>query len=214
MKILVTGGCGFLGSHICELFRAKGWIQVKDELGREALDCGGCRAFAVADHQIAHIYVNDAALLCKTDLVTEMVKEFTELQGVVGGLYARVQELDQRLSDKLFSTNATAARVGAPQYEITMPRDGMFRSLVPADRVVSKGAPIGTFQAVSQRLAVEPRGSSVGSADALATACSYVVRCNARQPSHPPTATATTRASAMITTRRLVTGCWPSLHRK
>jgi glycyl-tRNA synthetase beta chain len=30
-----------------------------------------------------------AARLCKTDLVTEMVKEFTELQGKVGGIYAR-----------------------------------------------------------------------------------------------------------------------------
>jgi len=32
-----------------------------------------------------------AARLCKCDLTTELVKEFTELQGVVGGLYARVQ---------------------------------------------------------------------------------------------------------------------------
>jgi glycyl-tRNA synthetase beta chain len=32
-----------------------------------------------------------AAELCKTDLTTEMVKEFTELQGIVGGLYAREQ---------------------------------------------------------------------------------------------------------------------------
>jgi glycyl-tRNA synthetase beta chain len=32
-----------------------------------------------------------AAELCKIDLTTELVKEFTELQGVVGGLYARVQ---------------------------------------------------------------------------------------------------------------------------
>ncbi len=32
-----------------------------------------------------------AALLCKCDLTTEMVKEFTELQGVVGGLYAIAQ---------------------------------------------------------------------------------------------------------------------------
>src|SRR5438477_3578130 len=30
-----------------------------------------------------------AARLCKTDLVTEMVKEFTELQGRIGGIYAR-----------------------------------------------------------------------------------------------------------------------------
>jgi glycyl-tRNA synthetase beta chain len=32
-----------------------------------------------------------AALLCKTDLTTDMVKEFTDLQGIVGGLYAREQ---------------------------------------------------------------------------------------------------------------------------
>jgi glycyl-tRNA synthetase beta chain len=32
-----------------------------------------------------------AAELAKADLTTELVKEFTELQGVVGGLYARVQ---------------------------------------------------------------------------------------------------------------------------
>jgi glycyl-tRNA synthetase beta chain len=32
-----------------------------------------------------------ASRLSKTDLTTELVKEFTELQGVVGGLYARVQ---------------------------------------------------------------------------------------------------------------------------
>ena len=39
--------------------------------------------------------VHKAALLAKTDLTTELVKEFTELQGIVGGLYARVQHLDE-----------------------------------------------------------------------------------------------------------------------
>jgi len=41
--------------------------------------------------------VHKAALLAKTDLTTELVKEFTELQGIVGGLYARVQPLDEDL---------------------------------------------------------------------------------------------------------------------
>jgi len=35
-----------------------------------------------------------SAHLCKADLTTELVKEFTELQGIIGGLYARVQQLD------------------------------------------------------------------------------------------------------------------------
>jgi glycyl-tRNA synthetase beta chain len=39
--------------------------------------------------------VHKAALLAKTDLTTELVKEFTELEGIVGGLYARVQQLDE-----------------------------------------------------------------------------------------------------------------------
>ncbi|MES2474653.1 MAG: nucleotide pyrophosphatase/phosphodiesterase family protein [Verrucomicrobiota bacterium] len=48
--------------HLNRLFREKGWIQVKDELGLETLDCGASRAFAIADHQIAHVYVNDPAI--------------------------------------------------------------------------------------------------------------------------------------------------------
>ena len=44
--------------------------------------------------------VHKAACLAKTDLTTELVKEFTELQGIVGGLYARVQALDRGMSDE------------------------------------------------------------------------------------------------------------------
>ena len=48
----------------------------------------------------ANVPFDEAALfkaveLAKTDLTTELVKEFTELQGVIGGLYARAQELDE-----------------------------------------------------------------------------------------------------------------------
>jgi glycyl-tRNA synthetase beta chain len=43
--------------------------------------------------------VHKAACLAKTDLTTELVKEFTELQGIVGGLYARVQKLDTSLPE-------------------------------------------------------------------------------------------------------------------
>jgi predicted AlkP superfamily pyrophosphatase or phosphodiesterase len=48
--------------HLNRLFREKGWIQVKDELGLETLDCGASRAFAIADHQVAHVYVNDPTI--------------------------------------------------------------------------------------------------------------------------------------------------------
>jgi predicted AlkP superfamily pyrophosphatase or phosphodiesterase len=48
--------------HLNRLFREKGWLSIKNELGRETLDYGGCKAFAVADHQVAHIYINDASI--------------------------------------------------------------------------------------------------------------------------------------------------------
>ena len=43
--------------------------------------------------------VHKAACLAKTDLTAELVKEFTELQGIVGGLYARAQQLDEDLPE-------------------------------------------------------------------------------------------------------------------
>jgi len=45
--------------HLNRLFRQKGWLTAKEELGLEILDCGASKVFAVADHQVAHIYLND-----------------------------------------------------------------------------------------------------------------------------------------------------------
>ena len=64
--------------HLNRLFREQGWITVKDELGLEQLDCGASAAFAIADHQIAHIYLNDTTIKEKvreTLLATEGVSE-------------------------------------------------------------------------------------------------------------------------------------------
>jgi predicted AlkP superfamily pyrophosphatase or phosphodiesterase len=73
--------------HLNRLFREKGWIQVKDELGLETLDCGASQAFAIVDHQVAHIYINDHSirdevrdLLVKTSGVDE-VRSAKELWG-------------------------------------------------------------------------------------------------------------------------------------
>jgi predicted AlkP superfamily pyrophosphatase or phosphodiesterase len=49
--------------HLNRVFREKGWLSIKDEVGLETLDLGGSRAFAIADHQLAHVYVNDPAIL-------------------------------------------------------------------------------------------------------------------------------------------------------
>jgi len=45
--------------HLNRILRENGLIAVREELCRELLDPGASAAFAVADHQIAHVYVND-----------------------------------------------------------------------------------------------------------------------------------------------------------
>lgn len=47
--------------------------------------------------------LTQAALLAKTDLTTELVKEFTELQGIVGGLYARAQGASEATAAAIYS---------------------------------------------------------------------------------------------------------------
>jgi len=48
------------------------------------------------------VALDEAASLAKTDLTTELVKEFTELQGVVGGLYAKAQGVSAAASDAIY----------------------------------------------------------------------------------------------------------------
>ncbi len=55
------------------VFRERGWLTIKDELGHELLDCGASRAFAIADHQVAHIYVNDPALISSVRSAVEAI---------------------------------------------------------------------------------------------------------------------------------------------
>jgi len=82
--------------HLNRAFREKGWIQIKDELGLETLDCGSSRAFAVADHQIAHIYVNDSSIL-------DEVREFLEN-------YEGVEEV--RLPSEMWGESIATERAG------------------------------------------------------------------------------------------------------
>jgi len=47
--------------HINRALREAGLIRVREELGTELLDPGASAAFAVSDHQIAHVYLRDPA---------------------------------------------------------------------------------------------------------------------------------------------------------
>ncbi|MGC1228702.1 MAG: glycine--tRNA ligase subunit beta, partial [Candidatus Sulfotelmatobacter sp.] len=70
--------------------------------------------------------IHKAAALAKTDLTTELVKEFTELQGIVGGLYARAQELDSTLPE---ATRFAIADAIYDQYKPESAEDAVPRSM-------------------------------------------------------------------------------------
>jgi len=53
--------------------------------------------------------LKSAVRLAKTDLTTELVKEFTELQGVVGGLYARAQNAGERVALAIYEQYTPAS---------------------------------------------------------------------------------------------------------
>jgi len=59
---------------INQLFREAKWLTVREELGLEILDAGASRAFAVTDHQVAHIYLHDRSLEGKVRALLEKTK--------------------------------------------------------------------------------------------------------------------------------------------
>lgn len=66
--------------HLNRVFRKRGWLQIKDELGLEMLDAGACRVFAVADHQVAHVYLNDASIRDEVRAVLERTEGVEEVR--------------------------------------------------------------------------------------------------------------------------------------
>jgi glycyl-tRNA synthetase beta chain len=70
-----------------------------------------------------------AALLAKTDLTTELVKEFTELQGQIGGLYSSSQGLGEMVSKAIYDQYIPASA------EDAIPRTVEGQLLGVADRI-------------------------------------------------------------------------------
>lgn len=64
---------------------------------------------ASLDMPLDRVALDEAVRLAKTDLTTELVKEFTELQGVIGGLYAEAQGLGPAVAAAIGSQYMPAA---------------------------------------------------------------------------------------------------------
>jgi glycyl-tRNA synthetase beta chain len=85
--------------------------------GRVANLASGIAAdLANAGVKIDRESLHKAAWLAKTDLTTELVKEFTELQGIIGGLYAKAQHHGPRIADAIYDQyKPESVEDGAPR---------------------------------------------------------------------------------------------------
>ncbi len=68
--------------HLNRILRKEGYLGIRVERGLELLDAGASKAFAVADHQIAHVYVNDPSV---KEAVGELLKGVTGIAKVLHG---------------------------------------------------------------------------------------------------------------------------------
>jgi predicted AlkP superfamily pyrophosphatase or phosphodiesterase len=84
--------------HVNRALREAGLVRVREELGLEQLDAGASRAFAVADHQMAHVYVRDPADL---ERVRKLCQDLDGVEQVLGDDGKRQHGLDHPRSGEL-----------------------------------------------------------------------------------------------------------------
>lgn len=89
--------------HVNRALRQAGWLAVRVERGREQLDAGASAAFAVADHQIAHIYVSRPELL---GAVRDCVAALPGVETVLDDAGKRAAGLDHPRSGELVAVAA------------------------------------------------------------------------------------------------------------
>jgi predicted AlkP superfamily pyrophosphatase or phosphodiesterase len=89
--------------HINRALRERTWLQVKSELGRELLDAGASDVFAVADHQVAHVYVRNRNRL---DDVRDLLQRIDGIEEVLDREGQRARGLDHERSGELIAIAA------------------------------------------------------------------------------------------------------------
>ncbi len=68
--------------HLNRILRQEGYLGIRVERGLELLDAGASKAFAVADHQLAHVYVRDKGDL---DTIKTLLKGLKGVEQVLSG---------------------------------------------------------------------------------------------------------------------------------
>jgi predicted AlkP superfamily pyrophosphatase or phosphodiesterase len=83
--------------HPNRVLREAGLIAYRMELGREVIDIGGSEAFAMADHQISHVYVRDAARVAEVRDLLSAVPGVGEVLDEAGKReYARTVDIHRK----------------------------------------------------------------------------------------------------------------------
>jgi predicted AlkP superfamily pyrophosphatase or phosphodiesterase len=92
--------------HLNRVLREHGLLTVREELGRELLDAGASKAFAVADHQVAHVYVNDPSKFAE---VRSLVESTPGVEQVLDDAGKAEWHLDHPRSGELVAVAAPGA---------------------------------------------------------------------------------------------------------
>jgi predicted AlkP superfamily pyrophosphatase or phosphodiesterase len=106
--------------------RRAGWLAVRDEQGQEKMDPGASDAFALADHQVAHIYVKRPELLARVKALVEGldgVESVLDAEGMraAGLAHARSGDLMAiSRADKWFSYYYWLDEARAPDFARTV----------------------------------------------------------------------------------------------
>lgn len=88
---------------INRVLRRAGYLKVQEQLTWELLDHGACRAFAVSDHQVAHVYVKEARDLAA---VTELLERTAGIERVLDEAGKKEYGLDHPRSGDLVAISA------------------------------------------------------------------------------------------------------------
>ncbi len=88
--------------HINRALRQAGLIQVKVEMGREQLDAGASAAFALADHQVAHVYVQESERVAE---VKALIDSLDGVKTVLDEEGKRAWGLDHERSGELVAVS-------------------------------------------------------------------------------------------------------------
>jgi predicted AlkP superfamily pyrophosphatase or phosphodiesterase len=89
--------------HVNRVLREAGYLEVRETLGWELLDFGASRAFAVADHQVAHVYVKNGADVAA---VAKLLRATTGIDRVLDAAGKRDFGVDHERSGELVAIAA------------------------------------------------------------------------------------------------------------